>query len=133
MPFSISRLPDGGVHVRYFGKVGGEDVLAAQEKNYGKSPNAVLAYPYVCGDWTEAEEVAIPTHILRKAAFNSRAALEANPNLLIVSIVPRDFVFGLGRMWQGFLSDAGSRTMICRSREEAEAWLRQNLKSSARS
>ena len=64
-----------------------------------------------------------------KNARNSRSTFSINKDILLVAILPTDFVFGFGRLWQAYADDANERTLIVRSKEEADMWLSKRLKS----
>ena len=42
-------------------------------------------------------------------------------------VAPRDLEYGLSRMWQAFVEDNGWETMVFRSREQAEEWVREKV------
>jgi hypothetical protein len=48
------------------------------------------------------------------------------PNMLVAIAAPRDYAFGMARMWQAFVEDTGWNTAVFRSRAAASDWLREN-------
>jgi hypothetical protein len=50
------------------------------------------------------------------------------PGAIVAIMAPKDSDYGLGRMWEILAESTGWETMVFRSREEGEAWLRARVK-----
>jgi hypothetical protein len=104
-------------------------------KEMAEVKTALMARPTEIGscmfgivDHTGAERVDYTTADLHKLARLDHALAPYTREGIAVAIVaPRDLEFGLSRMWQAFVQDNGWDTMVFRSRERAEEWVREKV------
>jgi hypothetical protein len=132
LPFAIKKRPDGGLHVKYSGDVTASDLFAAQRAAYGKPPRVRKSVRFVFSDWSEVDSLDVSADQVRRAASNISALLKVNPSLTFVGALKTDLVYGLGRMAQSFVGEAGARIHLCRTVEEAEAWIKVNAGATRR-
>jgi hypothetical protein len=57
----------------------------------------------------------------------TKAASLLNPNIHLASVVPGDLAFGMVRMWTSYAEQFVWSFRMCRSRSEAEQWLRDEI------
>ena len=50
-----------------------------------------------------------------------------NPNMIVAIVNNSDIGFGIGRMWETMVDESNWQTMIFRSIEEAESWLKERM------
>jgi hypothetical protein len=62
------------------------------------------------------------------ARHDKRVAAVIRPGAIVAIMAPRESDYGLGRMWETLAESTGWETMVFRSREEGEAWLRARVK-----
>ena len=51
-------------------------------------------------------------------------ASRKNPNIFLASVVPSNLGYGIVRMWHGYAYEVPWKMQLCRSRKEAEQWLK---------
>lgn len=132
MPYTITKLEDGGVLNEFEGIVILEENAEVYLKIFGKDPNQFKKISYVISDWSKSTKVTHTTEEIRELAIMTRQRLDCNPKLLFAIIVPRDLLFGLARMWHTYLGEA-HRAGLFRTREEAEIWIKEKLSLSKES
>ena len=128
MPVDLKELLNGqGVaHIAHGIVTGAENYAATQallrQKNIGE-------YLFGVADFTLAESVKFSTAELRGfAAADSEVAKLTRPGWLVALVAPQDVVYGVARMWQVFAEEVGWESKVCRSRNDAQAWVIRNVK-----
>ena len=49
-------------------------------------------------------------------------------DVIVAFVLPTEAEYGMGRMWQAYGDGEDKYSKICRTRAEAEEWIRINLK-----
>ncbi len=80
-------------------------------------------------DFTDVTELKITPDDLIKIVAQDHFAALFRPNAVVVIVAPRDDLFEIGKKWERRVQDLGWKTLISRSRTEANAWLRENYPS----
>jgi hypothetical protein len=86
---------------------------------------------YIVTDHTAVERFEMDTDDIVELTRITTAASQRNPNIYLASVVPANLAFGIVRMWQGYAEERLAWEMrMCRSRSEAEDWLRKRVDGS---
>ncbi len=121
MSFEISTLRDQKVMWCTF--KGGVDAgvmeQAAQARwNYGDG-KVFAGLLVLVNDYSNATLKIGKEALLRSVEIADEAA-RSNPNLTLIGILPKDFDFGLGRMFEGYAVSSPWKSMMVRTREECQ-------------
>jgi len=120
-----------GIVTRCWGILGADEFIAAIRARY--TPDEVLAkIRYFITDHTEVERFDMWTDDITVLTQISTAASRKNPDIFLASVVPDDLGFGLVRMWHGYAYELAWQLRLCRSRDEAERWLRNGIDANLR-
>ena len=131
MPFEITSSEDDSiVTTRYFGRLVGDDILDAYLSRYS-DPARIKKYRFVIADYSDVTETLIDGVDVVRLAWIVLDAARINPHVVLVSIMPEDLQFGLGRMWQGYTAKSPWKISVVRTKAEAESWIEKhkNLRS----
>jgi hypothetical protein len=128
MPIEMSYL-DNGTGVLHVGRgvLSGKDILDAKSATFA-SDDKTRRYRYGLIDYSAVDNVLISSHELETVAAYDRKAATIAPGIPVAIVGGKDFVFGLARMWEAFMHGAGWETHVFRTREEAEAWIRERIR-----
>jgi hypothetical protein len=85
-------------------------------------------YRYTINDYSEVTSISIASSAVREIAGYSKKAAEINPDCITAIVADKDVIFGLARMWQLHVGDLQQEIMVFRNRDDAEAWIRQEVK-----
>ena len=129
MPIKIEVRHDAmGVIYHCTGALAIDDFLTANA-TFLTTPDEILKWRYTLVDLTGAESMDINyANVSRVVSQNRTIAAKAVPGALLAVASPRDYSFGLARMWEALVEDVGWETMTFRSVPEAEAWLHSRMK-----
>ena len=127
MPVKISYRDDGGVVLDAEGIVTGEELIEWNNAIYETDEKtAKLKYQFC--DFTKVENFEISNNELHRIAGQDQKAATLNSHMLIAIVGADDLIFGLGRMWEAFVGDVPFETKVFRDVEEAESWLKAQLR-----
>jgi hypothetical protein len=128
MPVDLKELLNGQAvaHITH-GIVTGPENYAATQALFGQEK--IGEYLFGVADFTLAEKVKFSTADLRGfAATDREVAKLTRPRWLVALVAPQDFVYGVSRMWQVFAEEVGWESEVCRSRNDAQAWVIRSVK-----
>lgn len=126
MVVQVSRH-HGGIILDCHGSAN-RDEIGELRGSLSRHCNELGRIQYLMIDLTNAALPELSTAELHKFASMAVAkASEGLRTLVAVIVARRDLEFGLSRMWQILIEQTGWRTMIFRSRPEAECWITGNL------
>ena len=127
MAIAVSLTADGiGAVYTSSGVLTGQDLLDADSRLHEElKRNPEIRYLLV--DHSAISEEKIDTDSLRLLARRSGDQLELITEGLVAVVAPNDVMFGLSRMWALMADQPELDTHIARSRDEATAWLEQEL------
>ena len=127
MPYEIIYLDeDGGVITNYRGAITDEDIIKSGEEKY-LSLERLKSYRYAITDLSMVDEFRLTSEGIEKNAEISLKIFAENSNIIVAFVLPTDVEYGMGRMWQAYGDGDGKKSNICRTRAEAEEWIRKNL------
>lgn len=129
MPVEKRETDDGlGVIIIGSGSVTEAEYLDFYTRELSQGPDACKNCRYSLHDYSEVTSVTIASSAVGQIASFSKKAAEANPDCVTAIVADKDIIFGLARMWEIQSSDAQMDVMVFRNREDAEAWIRQEVK-----
>lgn len=128
MGLHFEQRSNGGVLVEAAGVITSEDLVRANDMIYG-SEEKIKALKYQIWDFEKAEDLIARAEDLRRLAAQDAVAAAINSNILIAVISPRDYGFGMGRMWESFVAETAIHSHVFRTREEAESWIDSKIAS----
>lgn len=126
MSYVINRTSDNGVISTYTGNINDEIYLSSiKERWHNLEFNEKCRY--AIADYSGANKLDISTPALQQSAALHIRVSKVNSNLIFISILPDDLVFGLGRIWHAYANDTGWKIFLARSKDEARQILKENL------
>jgi hypothetical protein len=128
MPFPL-EFWDGerGVYEAGIGHVTGPEVLAATRAILATAQTRKLVYTLV--DLSQATAINFTPDDMLTLLQIDRQLAPLMPNAVVAIIATTDAHFGTARMWEGWVHDMGWITQVFRTRDEAEHWLRSELRA----
>ena len=127
MGIEVSLTADRiGVVYTSSGVLTGEDLLDADARlheHVARNPEI----RYLLADHSAIPEERVDSASIRALAQRSGRTLELIPAGFVAIVAPNDVLFGLSRMWEIQAEQPGLVARVVRSREEAVAWLRDEL------
>ncbi|MBA3028828.1 MAG: hypothetical protein FP816_08455 [Desulfobacteraceae bacterium] len=125
MPYRIEYIEnEGGLIVSWTGKIAADEVIQSYRDRFAPLER-LKKLRYIITDYTEMEVFELKPEDIKIIAAISNHAAKNNRDLFAVAIMPKDFAFGLARMFQSYADDdtTGWHTLVTRTRKEAEEWL----------
>ncbi len=104
----------------------GNDILSLLKPMFSK--HTFNEYKYWVTDFTGVTEFAISSDEIRSVVDLDKQAEKVNPNIIIIVIASKDNIFGLSRMWQIMADEISWETLVVRTKEEADDFLKKRLK-----
>jgi len=127
MPYDVAYDETGGGAItRFSGVVTARDLQDSIAERW-TSDRRAQEYRYLIDDFSAAERFELSAEDVRAAAARAGAGGRVNPDIVLVHVLPRDLEYGMGRAWQVYAEASGWRTRVVRSRDEADAWVREQL------
>lgn len=123
MPIDLEFLHAGaGVIFHRRGALTIKDLFDANN-NLLSDAAAVKKWRYAIVDLSETDSLDINYQRAETVVdHNERLAAAAPQGVVIAIASPKDWTFGIARMWQTLAERTGFEIRICRSRSEAEQW-----------
>jgi len=78
-------------------------------------------------DMSRVEKFNITSVGLRENASLSRKLLKQSDNAVVALVLPTEIEYGMGRVWQAYADDDGSKSRIFKIRSEADDWIKAEL------
>ena len=129
MPITLRETRDEiGIVFDCEGVVTGQDMIQAN-KLLLSSPERVKKLLFGMIDQTNVTSVDFSVPDLETIAVQDKAiAAKARKGAVVAVVSPSNIQYGLARMWQALVDETGWDTMVFRSREEAEDWIKKELR-----
>jgi hypothetical protein len=123
MPYEIT-VEDNGARVvtRYFGRLTTAELMESYAKRLTDTEK-IKKYNVLVSDFTEVTASDIGDLDIVALAQMYKQAASYNPKVTAVAIVPQDFLFGMGRMWDAYVNEIPWKQSIVRTKEEAMAFV----------
>ncbi|HVN82718.1 MAG TPA: hypothetical protein VMW38_27285 [Terriglobia bacterium] len=123
MPYS-TELKDGGKGILHVasGIVTGEELLASASRMLGTVKEG-LSPSYAIVDLSEVVELRVSAEEIRlNADINIEISKYVRSGKVAI-VAPRDYIYGIARMWQAYSEGTGWITQVFRSKAEAVKWI----------
>lgn len=127
MPVNIIHTEDGGIIFKCEGSVTGQELKEANQIIY-KDQNKIKQISYQIVDALDVSDVSISSAETKEIAELDRQAFKIHPAMIIALVAEKDLFFGLARMWESFATDGPFETMVFRKMEDAQQWIKEELK-----
>jgi len=127
MPFTVHILQNGTGRLWIaHGVLTGRDLIANNDRVFrSKSYEGVR---WLLIDETDATLKDISEKEIRTIREQDDRLAAVLPQLVTAVVAPKDFTFGMSRMWEMLTERPGWSVRAFRSRLEAEAWLREEVR-----
>ncbi|MBN1515722.1 hypothetical protein JXA32_04040 [Candidatus Sumerlaeota bacterium] len=128
MPYKITYLDEeGGVITEYWGTVTDDDIIESGRKK-SSALERLKSYRYALTDLSRVDQFDLSTRGIQGNVDVTSEVFKVNRNLIVAFVLPTNVEYGMGRMWQAYADEHGVKSHVCRTREEAEAWIKHNIK-----
>jgi len=104
-----------------------DDLLIQCAKERFSYPERNKKFKYIITDFSNSNEIDISVSTVKIIAQMAIEVSKVNKNITVASAMPKDLVFGLGRMWQAYADETGWNSHMFHSRVEAENWVKEQL------
>ena len=129
MPVEYKFLDDGiGVLLEAEGRVTGQKLIETLAEIY-RSEEKAKKFKYSIIDFTDIEKMDVSNGELDLISEKHRDAGKLTADRVIAVAAGKDIAFGLSRMWQASIDDNNWDITIVRTRNEAESWVREKVRS----
>ena len=128
MPYQIiySQKPFG-ITTIFSGLITDEEIIqSCVDRTSSKEEMQNLKF--VKDDLMDVTDFNVTADGIRECALFADKVAYLNKNVAYISIVSSDLLYGMSRMWQTYSADTEWKMNIAKSREEAEIWLKENIK-----
>ena len=128
MPITIYEVGDGlGGYIVYEGKLRTLDELAIHAALLSWEPKLRI-WMFILLDYSAAEDIDFTSaELVTIAESAKRIATVTRDGFVLALVTPLSHVFGLARMWQVFSEPLPWETVVFRSLDEAERWVRKKV------
>jgi len=124
MPVRLQTLDRGlGLWLQALGAVSVDEILEVldfPEETLRKARYGIV-------DFTQVENLNLSGEDIRQIVAKDRYNARTNPDMVLAMIAPEDLTFGLSRMYSMLSESGGWAADVFRTREDAEAWLYENV------
>lgn len=129
VPITLKEVGNGaGIIFDCEGVVTGQDMLQAS-KQLLSSEEKLKEWLFGLIDHTNVTSADYTTADLRALAeLDKTISPIARKGAVIAIVAPSDVQYGLSRMWQALVEGTVWETMVCRSREDAQSWIKRKVK-----
>ena len=126
MPVRIEYTKDGiGVILYHEGVVTGEELYDSITRVYKNKKFPSLKY--WIGDRTNCTKYLPDIDCLRKIVELNKKESLRNPGMLLALVSPKDYSFGMSRMFQAYSEETQFKTEVLRDIDSAEKWIKKEL------
>lgn len=130
MPIAITDLDEGiGNSILGSGSLTSKEYINALKKHLAQDTVKFKNYRYSLADYTAVTQLEeVPAGDVHLLADLCRQAAQINPDAIVAIVANKDFLFGLSRMWEILMHEAGWDIMVFKTRDSAETWIREKAK-----
>ena len=125
MPIVLTEIENGiGVALTCSGIVTGQEMIEANMVLLSMGTR-VRDWRFCVVDHTAVQSVDYsPEDVQITADLDHAIALNTRKGMLVAIVAPSDVQFGFAQMWRDLARRTGWETMVVRTREQAEEWIR---------
>lgn len=102
--------------------------INAFKQHLAQDEDKFKKYRYSLSDYSAVTKVDVSTEAIRFISELCEIASEINPDVVVAIVADLDIIYGLSRMWEMWTGSIKWETMVFRSREDAEVWIRGRVK-----
>jgi len=129
LPIQIKYLDnETGVMLIAEGTITADDIIISIQTLFS-STEKMKQLKYCLMDYSNNTQLNVSNANLRVIAdLNKKASVEKQEGVVAI-VANNDFVFGISRMWEFFIDNAGVpwETMVFRDKGKAENWIKQKV------
>ena len=127
MPYDIQITEHNGIYTRYYGEVSDQELYVAAEQKLANP--RIISIDYLLSDYSNVTEFNVTATGIRSLAELTEPFATKKPDLIIVSIMPKDIQYGYARMFQAYVADekTGWQTYVAKTEQDAKAKLEEFL------
>ena len=120
---------DGGLgnYISVTGVASSEEFVDVFKKHLEQDEEKFKKYLYSLCDYTGIRQFDLSNPMIQQLADMSVRAMEINPDAIVALVADQDLYFGLSRMFEALVFDAGWETNVFGSKEEAVEWIRERV------
>ncbi len=122
MPISVKCVDDQYVVLHCEGDVLVDDFVKANDYIYAELDARLARLQIV--DLTTATRIELSAEDVQRLADQDRRAVDVIDRVAIAVVAPKDFAFGLARMWEAYADAPDVVTAVFRDLDTARDWLR---------
>ena len=130
MPIEIIDLDEGrGNKLIGSGIFTGTEYINALKIHLKQDREKFNNYKYSLMDLTAVTELKEwPNSVIDESVYLCKQASQINLDAVVAIVAPKDFSFGLSRMWGTLMDETGWDIMIFRAKDDADAWIKKTVK-----
>lgn len=126
MPVDFEFTPCGrGVIVQGRDTVCGHELISAIRKIF--EDERFLSLKYWIGDYSDGNNFDGNANDLHQISMMNKLESRRNPGIMLALVGASDLSYGICRQFEPFNSESQFVTRIFRNREDADAWIEQQL------
>lgn len=126
MPYEIKIEDDGAkITTRYFGHLTTGDITSAYQERF-TDIGRIKKLKILLSDYSDVTQIDLHDVDISSLAEFYKTASAYNRKVVSVAIMPKDILFGLGRMWEAYVDGISWKAGIFRTKEEAQAFLQEH-------
>lgn len=127
MPYDTEYLDEeGAVITTYWGTLSDSDVRKSGREKLA-SLDRLKSYRYALTDLSGVDKFDLTSKGIQDNVDIAAKIFKENNRFIVAFVLPTDAEYGMGRMWQVYGDKYGIKSFVCRTRAEAEEWIRENL------
>ena len=128
MPVEFKFLDDGiGVLIVGKGHVSGQELINVLDDIYS-SEEKVIKLKYTIVDLTSILTMDVSNADIEFMHIKHQKIAKISPDRVVALIANKDLPFGISRMWEAIVSDIPWEINVFRSKNKADAWLKETVK-----
>ena len=128
MPYETTyKDEEGGVITTYWGTVTDHDIIKSGQEKLS-SLERLKSFCYALTDLSAVENFNVTAKGIQSNVDVAAQIAKWNKDIIVALVSPSDAQYGMGRMWQTYGERYDIKSYVCRTRAEAEEWIRSNLK-----
>lgn len=130
MPIQVKYL-DNGLGLLFLGEgiVTGDDIIDSNNEIFS-SREKMKNFKYGLIDYSNITQFNVSNSEIETITSQNKNASEIIPDGILAVAAKKDLDFGINRMWQIIIENAGIQweTMVFRDRANAEAWIKDRVR-----
>jgi transcriptional regulator len=130
MPISIQDLDDGlGNIITGWGIITEEEYISFNKKHLTQNKDKLKKEKYSIIDYSAVIKIEVTRKAVEEVSDLCRKlSVDINPGAILAAIVNSDPVYSMSMLWDMLMINTDWEYMAFRSREDAEAWVKERVK-----